>query len=148
MEQYTNGCSSRDLILTHVREPKNVSQWKGNFRIMINKAAVKIGKAQERLDILDRTRFRPISDRVEFLGIHFDTVGANNITEVSNLGLVELAFLRVSEEPCFLKPVEHFLDMLVMFFLGTRENQNIIKIDNTENIKIIAQRVHDKSLKG
>jgi hypothetical protein len=120
------------------------SQWKNNG----NEVAVKICKAQKGLNIFDGARLGPGADQVELLGVHLDTIHADYITEVGDLGPVKVALLRVSKEASFLKPVEHFLDMLVMFFLGTREDQNIVKINNTKDIKVIAQRIHDEGLES
>jgi hypothetical protein len=113
-----------ESVVRRVRECKEDilftkgSQWNHNGRIMVNEAVVNICKAQKGLNVFDGARLGPRADRVELLGVHLDTVHTNYITEVGDLGPVW-----VSKEASFLKPVEHFLDMLVMFSLGTRGDQ-------------------------
>ena len=68
--------------------------------ITSNKTSVEIGEAEERLDVSDRSRDGPMRDSVQLLRVHLDSVGAKEVSEVLEFGLIELALLDVCKELC------------------------------------------------
>ena len=68
---------------------------------------VKIRKAKKRSKFFDRSRLRPGKNCVKFLGIHFDAVSTNDVTQVLNFGLVPFTLCRISAKVMVPKAVEH-----------------------------------------
>jgi hypothetical protein len=68
---------------------------------------VKIRKAKERLKFLDRSRLGPGKNGIKFLGIYFDAVSTNDVTQVLNFRLVPFTLCRISTKVMVLKVVKH-----------------------------------------
>ena len=66
----------------------------GDLRVILYKAAVKVGETEETLDIEDGLRSSPILDSCYLSGVHGDTFSADNKTQKNDLLLIELAFLK------------------------------------------------------
>ena len=68
-----------------------------NARVVVNKSAIEVSKAEEGLHVLDGCGCRPSGDGLELAGMHLDAVGAEQVAQVLHLGLVKRALARVGE---------------------------------------------------
>ena len=125
-----------------------VIEGNGDGSVVINKTSIEIAESKEDLNVVGRARSRPVCDGGQFFGVHLDPISANQEAKVFHLTLVELAFLGVGKQVSVFEFVEDEFDMGVMFSLGFRENEDVVKVDNTENAKIFAKGVLDEGLKG
>ncbi|KIO05557.1 hypothetical protein M404DRAFT_140936, partial [Pisolithus tinctorius Marx 270] len=97
-----------------------LSQWYDNVRVIKDKLAVEVGKAEERLYVLDLVRLSPVTDGLDlFLG-HREAGRGKVESEVFNQVQVELIFLWLHIKAMKPKQVEDFLDMLLMGLLISR----------------------------
>jgi hypothetical protein len=124
---FSVGPDERDIFTSQAMKGKT------NGRIMISETAIKIAKTKKDLNIMSRMRNRPLSYGGELLWIHLDAISTNQIPEIFNFGLVELALLGVGEEAHVLQAVENELDLLIMFLLSSRKDQYIIQVNNTKD---------------
>ena len=119
-----------------------------NLGILEDKVVVEVGKPQEDLDIMDRTRRRPIHYCRHILRIHGDTIWGDNIAKEFNLILVEGTFLSFGPETIGMQSVQYQLDMLHVFFVIVRKDQNVIKIDNNKLIQEFSKDIIHEVLEG
>ena len=76
-----------------------------------------------------RTRSRPIHYCRHLLRIHGDTIWGDDVAKEFNLILVEDTFLSFGLETIRMQLIQYQLDMLCVFFLSIRKDQNVIKVD-------------------
>ena len=74
-------------------------EWNSDFGISINETTVKVGEAEERLNILDFSGFRPILDYLDFVLGHGEAFGRQHISEVFTGSDMELAFVYTGKDP-------------------------------------------------
>src|SRR6516164_7230460 len=83
-----------------------------------NEAAVKVGKAEEDLEVVHRGRLRPIENSRDFLGIHLDAVGRDDVAEVLHLVLMERTLLWFGEEAVGTEALQHESNVALVFLAG------------------------------
>jgi len=69
-----------------------------DVQVVEYKPAVEVGEAQEGLDVLYLSRFRPVGDGLDLVRRHSQTVRGEVIAKVFYRVRVELAFLRFGEQ--------------------------------------------------
>ena len=70
-------------------------------RISLNKATVKIGKAQEDLDVVDGSGDRPFRDGGDSIGFHGYAIRRNNKTKEGDRGDMKLALAKLASQAVF-----------------------------------------------
>ncbi|KZT17960.1 hypothetical protein NEOLEDRAFT_1081610 [Neolentinus lepideus HHB14362 ss-1] len=100
-----------------------------NTRVCIYKTSIKVSKTEERLKLLDGGGCRPAGN-------------------VLNFGLIEDALLRTGAESSIAEAVQNEPDVFVVLFLGTRENEDVVQIDNTENVEEFTEGILNERLKS
>ena len=66
-----------------------------DFRVMVDEFAIEIGKTKETLNFFDRCQLRPGGDSIEFLWMHLNTFGGNNVSKVFDLRLIKFTLLGI-----------------------------------------------------
>ncbi|KIN95999.1 hypothetical protein M404DRAFT_164307, partial [Pisolithus tinctorius Marx 270] len=107
----------RDEVIPRSPLVGKPSQWYNDVRIIKDKLVVKIGEAEERLNILDLARLRPVTDGLDLFLRHREASRGEVESKVFNQVRVELTFLQLRIQAMKLKPVEDFLDMLLVRLL-------------------------------
>ena len=82
--------------------------------VVMDELTVEVRKSEEGLDVLNLPQFRPISDGLNFLHGHRESVGRETESEVLGGGGMELTFLWFVKEIVFVKASEDFADMSLM----------------------------------
>ncbi|KIO07419.1 hypothetical protein M404DRAFT_136422, partial [Pisolithus tinctorius Marx 270] len=93
------------------------SQWYDDVRIIKDKPAIEVGKAKERLNVLDLARLRPVANGLDLFLRHREAGRGEVESEVFDQVRVELAFLQLRIKAMKLKPAEDFSDMLLVRLL-------------------------------
>ena len=93
---------------------------------MVNKATIEVTKPKKNLNIVSRMRKWPLGDGSQFLWVHLNAISTDEVPEILNFRLVELALLWVGKEICVLQAVENEFNMLLMLLLSPRENKNVV----------------------
>jgi hypothetical protein len=96
---------------------------------VFDKAPIEIGKSNETSDFFEFRRQGPIFDSLYFDWVHGNFTGANNQSEIVNVGLLEFALLESEVEIVFLKMAKNFVDNLLMFIESSAPNEDVIEID-------------------
>ena len=115
---------------------------------MVDKAPVKVCKPEEGLDVLNQLRSRPVRDCRELAGAHLDAIGAKPEAEIFDFRPVELALLRISEEPSALETLKNHPDVTVVLFLVLGKDQNVIDVHDTHDVEEVTEGVLDESLES
>jgi len=98
--------------------PGELGERDHNVRVVEYKPAVEVGEAQEGLDVLYLSRFRPVGDGLDLVRRHSQTVRGEAIAKVLYRVQVELALLWFGEEAMQPEMAEHFPDTSVNPHLG------------------------------
>jgi hypothetical protein len=122
------------------------SQRKSQTRIFINESTVEIGETKKRLQLLYRSGDWPQGNGVELLGVHLDTISANDETQVLYLGLVKKTLLSVCAEVSLSEAIQYHRHMPIVLFLTLRKYKNVIQINNTNNIKKVMKNILNEDL--
>jgi hypothetical protein len=99
------------------------------FGEVFDKASVEIGKPNETPNFFEFHGCCPISDGLYFHWVHGNFAGANDQSEVVNMGLLELALLGSEVEIVFFEKSKNFVDDLLMFLESSAPNEDVIQID-------------------
>src|SRR5882672_25923 len=90
-------------------------EWNGDFRISVNEMMVKVGEAEERLNVLDFLGFWPILDYLDFVLGHGEAFGRQHISEVFTGSDVKFAFVCMGKNSISTESVKYFSDMGLVF---------------------------------
>ena len=86
--------------------------------IAFYEATIEVSKAEEYLDLGNRTGNRPLSDCGDAIGVHVNPVrGDNKFEEIDSLD-VEFAFLELDVEAMFVKGIKDEADLSDVLFQG------------------------------
>jgi hypothetical protein len=85
---------------------------------------------------------------VIFSGIHFDTLHADDETQVFDFLAVILALLWFEVQASLLKSVQDQVDMFLVFFKSMRVNKDVIDVHSAKLIKVGSENIVDKILKS
>jgi len=153
-----DGCSGEGMLesiegtLTVLREiPRSVfpgepGKWNHDVQVIEYKLAVEIGKAQEGLDVLHLSRFRPVGDSLDFVSGHSQTIRGEAIAKVLYRVQVELTFLQFGEEAMQPEMAEHFPDMLLVGLHILGVDEDVVKVHDNADIQHVSKDSVDKTL--
>jgi hypothetical protein len=96
---------------------------------VFNKASVEIGKPDETSNFFEFRGRCPISNGLYLDRVHGNFAGADNQSEVVDMGLLELALLGSEVKIVFFEMPKNFVDDLPMFFESSASDKDIIQID-------------------
>jgi hypothetical protein len=96
---------------------------------VLDKASVEIGKPDETSDFFEFCGWCPISDGLYLDWVHGNFAGADDQSEVVNMGLLELALLGSEVKIVFFEAPKNFVDDLPMFLKSSAPNEDVIQID-------------------
>ena len=94
----------------------------------MNKSMVKIGKTEERLNVLHPSGFRPFKYGFDLVGSHSEAVFSDDVAQEFHFGLVELTLVPTSVETVFSEPSENLFHAFTMVVQVVREDENIVKV--------------------
>jgi hypothetical protein len=114
----------------------------------VDESSVEIGEAEERLNILDFSRLRPILDDLDFIFGHFDTMFVDNVSEIFHFVLVEFAFVTTGIKSMLAKSFKDFDDMSFVFFGGVGVHKDVVEIDEDRDVEHVCEDVIHEPLKG
>jgi len=119
---------SRECLLEHIESsatligkiPRGTLVGKTRERdsdvgIPVNETMVEVGKSEERLNISNFPRFRPILNNLNFVGSHHKAFGRQHVSEVLAGSDVKFAFVCMGEKIISAKTAENFRNVLLMF---------------------------------
>jgi hypothetical protein len=121
--------------------PEERSNGGCNTGVTVNKATIKVGKAEEDLNILDAGGGRPLRDCSNTIWLHGDAVGGNDEAEEGDGGGVEVAFAEFTGQAVLAEPGKDLFDMRNMLFEGVGIDEDIIKVNDAEDIEEIAKTI-------
>ncbi|KIK16423.1 hypothetical protein PISMIDRAFT_113421, partial [Pisolithus microcarpus 441] len=117
-------------VLTVLREnprgilPCEMSKGYHYIRVVIDKLMVKVGKAQEGLNALHLTRFRPVSDGLNLTLGHCQTIGREKESKVFDRLGVGLTLLRFGIETVFPESAKNLVNMFFVVFYIVRVHKD------------------------
>ena len=88
--------------------------------------AVEVRESEERLDIVDFLRLRPLEDSADLVVGHGKTVRRQDVSEVFHGVLVEFALVRSGVEPMLAEPAEHLLDVFPMIVRVVGVDEDVV----------------------
>jgi len=137
---------------THQRNAKGylvgkMHMWNGDFRISMNEMTVKVGEAEERLNILDFPWYGPILNNLDFVWGHCEAFRGQHVSEVFTGSDMELTFFCMGKNSVSTESTEYFQDMGFRLGNVVRINEVVIQIYDDYNIDHIHKDVHE-SLKS
>jgi hypothetical protein len=94
---------------------------------VLDKASVEIGKPDEASNFFELRGWCPISDGLYLDQVHGNFAGADDQSKVVNVGLLELALLRLEVKIIFFETLENFVDDLPMFLKSGTPDQDVIQ---------------------
>src|SRR5882672_6069716 len=109
-------------------------EWNGDFGISINEMTVKVGKAEERLNILDFLGFWPILDYLDFVLGHGEAFGRQHISEVFAGSDMKLAFVCTGKKSISTESVKYFSDVGLVFSNVVWVDEDVVQIDDDNDI--------------
>src|SRR3979490_3325161 len=77
------------------------SERNSNVQVIEDKTTIEVGEAEKRLNVCNLPRFRPITDRFDFVFSHCETFGSEDVTEEFNCVFVPFTFTGFSVESVF-----------------------------------------------
>src|ERR1700689_3779784 len=100
--------------------------------VVVNELAVEVSEAQERLNVLDFPRFRPIADDFYLVLSHAKACGRQDKPKVFHAGHMELAFGGLHVEAGLAQSAEDFPNVLLVGLLIIRVNEYVVNVDDHE----------------
>src|SRR5882724_10523931 len=119
-----------------------------DFGISVDETTVEVGKAKERLNILDFPQYWPILNDLNFVWGHGEAFGRQHISEVFTGSDMELTFVCTGKKSVSAESAEYFLN--VEFVLGNIVgiNKDVVQIYDDYDVNHICENVVHKSLKS
>jgi hypothetical protein len=96
---------------------------------VLDKASVEIGKPNETSDFFEFRGWGPISDGLYFDHVHGNFAGADDQSEVIDMGLLELALLGSEVKIVFFKMPKNFVNNFPMFLESSAPDEDVVQID-------------------
>lgn len=115
--------------------------------VMTDESPIKVGKPQERLDVLHFAGFRPVLDNLDFSRIHSQTVRRKKESKILNSILVKSTFVGSSVEPMFSESSENFLNMFAVIIGVVGVDEDVVQVDDHCDVKKIGEDVVHEMLK-
>src|SRR5882672_3189100 len=123
-------------------------EWNGDFGISINEMTVKVGKAEERLNILDFLGFGPILDYLDFVLGHGEAFGRQHISEVFSGSDMAFAFVCMGKKSVSMESAKYFSDVSLVFSNVVRVDEDVIQIADDNDINHVHEDVIHKLLES
>jgi hypothetical protein len=124
------------------------SKRNNNVGIIMNKTAVEVGEAKERLNVFNFPRLRPVTDGLDFVGRHGETLRRKAIAEIFDRVGMKLAFVRGCEKAMLAETAENFLDMHSMMVEVNGVDEDVIQIHYDANVEHVCEDGIDESLES
>ena len=105
------------------------------MRVSINETMIKVGETKKILKILNLGRLWLFCDGFKLLGVHLNAVSTDDVAQVFDFRAIKLTLSHIGTKLSIMEAVENQTNMLIMLFLGFGENENIVEVDNTNNVK-------------
>jgi hypothetical protein len=96
---------------------------------VLDKASIEIGKPNETSDFFEFRGRCPISDGLYLDRVYGNFAGADDQSEVVDMGLLELALLGSEVKIVFFETPKNFMDDLPMFIESSASDKDVIQID-------------------
>jgi hypothetical protein len=96
---------------------------------VLDKASIEIGEPDETSNFFEFHGQCPILDGLYLDWVHGNLAGADDQSEVVNMGLLELKFLGSEVKIVFFKMPKNFVNDLLMFLESGAPNEDVVKID-------------------
>ena len=144
--EYVEGFAG--LLGELIRDPLTGKTSEGDHDIGVveNEPSIKVGEAEEGLNILDFPRLGPILYDLDLRLVHGESLGRQNVSEVFHLLGVELTLVSAGVEAIFSESSEHFLNVLPVVREVVGVNEDIVEIDDYGDINHIGEYVVHESL--
>ena len=101
-----------------------------NCGIVGDELMIEVGKAKERLDVLDFGEGRPGGDTVKLDRVHGELSGLYDHSEIFYFRNVKLAFFKLQVKVKFSHPLEDMAGLLSMGFWVEGGNEEVVHVDN------------------
>ena len=109
----------------------------------MNKTLIEAGKAKEHENIMDALRDWPVKDCVDSVVFHRHALWVNDKPKEVDCVSVEHALAQFAVELVISEMLEDQADVVSVFFLSVRIDENVIEIDNAACVKKITQSMID-----
>jgi hypothetical protein len=96
---------------------------------VLDKASVEIGEPDETSDFFEFREWCSISDGLYLDWVYGNFAGADDQSEVVNMGLLEFTLLGSEVEIVFFEALKNFVDNFPMFLKSGTPNEDVIQID-------------------
>jgi hypothetical protein len=96
--EFLEGCTTLVRELLRSSLSSKTSEWQDNSRVIMNKLAVEVREAQEGLDIVDFSGFRPVLNHGNFGWVHGQAFRREDEAKVFHRVCVELTFVHACVE--------------------------------------------------
>jgi hypothetical protein len=96
---------------------------------VLDKASVEISKPDETSDFFEFRGWCPISDGLYLDWVHGNFAGADDQSEVVDMGLLEFTLLGSEVEIVLFETPKNFVDDLSMFLESSAPDEDVVQID-------------------
>ena len=111
--------------------------------VVLNKTSVEAGEAKEHENIMDALRDWPVKDCVDSVVFHRHVLQINDKSKKVDCVSVKHALAQFAVELVISEMLEDQADVVSVFFLSVRIDENVIEIGNTACVKEITQSTVD-----
>lgn len=108
--------------------------------------AVKVGNAQETLELNTTGRYRSVQYNIHLLWIHLDASQRADEPQKGHGGLVENALLSCDDQPVLKQPLQHLAGVIYMFFHRLGKMSAFYKVHGQTHIQHITEDIIDQRL--
>jgi hypothetical protein len=96
---------------------------------VLDKASIEIGEPDEAPDFFGLRGWCPISDGLYLDWVHGNFAGANDQSEIVDMGLLKLTLLGSEVKIVLFETPKNFMDDLPMFLESSASNEDVVQID-------------------
>jgi hypothetical protein len=111
-----------------------------------DKAAIKVGKSQETLQLQSGRRLGPIHHRSQLPGIHLYTPCSDDVTQEGDSGAMEFTLLSFHKKLVLQEPLENLSDVEHVFLGGAGENEDEVEVDKYEPVQHVTENIIHQSM--
>lgn len=107
-----------------------VSQRFSQVSITLDKLVKVVNKAEELLNFTQAGKSWPVDHRLHLFGVRFDTITANDVTQIRKLSLSPNTIRRFEQQFMLAQLRQYNLNMLLVLISGLAEDENVINEHN------------------
>ena len=107
-------------------------QARNEFREFPNKASIKVSKSKERAHLFNILGDWPVTDFVEFCGVHYHLALFDNKAKIFDLHFAKFAFRWFEVKVSFLEAFENVFSEAFEIFFVLGENKDVVHIYNAK----------------